>query len=261
MTAHPDETFSSYNALAPYYNLVYAPGSQGRAPEIALAKGMIQAYHPYARSVLDLGTGTGAILKGLEEVVAERVGLDNSVSMLEVARREVPEAEFIEADMSDFQLDRKFDVILCLFDSINHLQDLELWRNLFRRTEQHLEDNGVFIFDIATSGLIRRLATRERSNTWPIEGGSYNLDVEQIDANHFVSHFIVSLDGADSAEPRHITGDIPEATYPVEDIRAAASEYLQHLLDFDTADFLIDGFAPATDESRRPVFLYEKPQP
>jgi SAM-dependent methyltransferase len=261
MSVSRGEAISDYDVLAEYYNPVYNAGRRGRAGEIALATGLVETYHPTAQSILDLGTGTGVLLKGFEGRIGELVGLDISPEMLKVARHELPEAEFIEADMSNFELNREFDVIMCFFDSINHLQSFEQWESVFKGAEQHLAEDGIFIFDIATSGLVQDCMNREHPNSWPIEGGDYSLETEAIDANHLVSHFTVSLDGANGDEAKIITGDIYETMYPVDQVKTAAAKYLNLLVDFEAVNILVDGInRPATDDSRHPVFIYEKPE-
>ena len=66
-------------------------------------------------TVLDIGTGTGTAA-GLALGEGRRViGLDGAAGMLEIARREVPQAEFIEADFTDIPLDDgAVDVLLAV---------------------------------------------------------------------------------------------------------------------------------------------------
>ena len=66
-------------------------------------------------TVLDVGTGTGT---GAGLAVGEGrriIGLDGAEGMLEIARQEVPEAEFIEADFTQIPLDDgSVDVLLAV---------------------------------------------------------------------------------------------------------------------------------------------------
>jgi SAM-dependent methyltransferase len=252
------EVRSDYGALAPHYDPVYDAGYGDRIGEIAIIRGLVSSFKPEARSLLELGTGTGAIIKGFEGLVDELVGLDLSLEMLEQARKNVPGVDFIEGDMSDFELDRKFDVIVCLFDSINHLRNFEEWENTFRRTDQHLDENGIFIFDVATPGLVRGLAEGDKPKSWPIEGGNYSVTIEQIDDNHYVARFEVTRDKPNGSS-EIATGSIYETVYPIEDIKAAAGEHFDLLLDFEAVNVLVDKeLEPATDDSRHPVFVYKK---
>jgi hypothetical protein len=52
--------------------------------------------------------------------------------------------------MTTFDLGEQFDVVLCVYDSINHLVRFREWEAVFRRAREHLSDRGVFLFDINT---------------------------------------------------------------------------------------------------------------
>ena len=79
-------------------------------------------------------------------------------SMLEIAKKKVPGGSFYQGDMSAFELDERFDVILSMFDAVNHLTDYNDWKNLFRLANDHLVPGGVFIFDINTPGRLEQIA-------------------------------------------------------------------------------------------------------
>jgi SAM-dependent methyltransferase len=70
--------------------------------------------------------------------------------MLRIARAKAPRARLHHGDISDFSLDRRFDVVLCPFDTINHVTSFSKWRRVFERAHSHLERDGVFIFDVNT---------------------------------------------------------------------------------------------------------------
>jgi ubiquinone/menaquinone biosynthesis C-methylase UbiE len=86
------------------------------------------------RSVLDMATGTGLVLRALPEVDIRKVGVDLSPGMLEVAREHLPGAQLIEGDAS-IAPDvggEQFDLITCV--TALHLlpspvDALRSWRN------------------------------------------------------------------------------------------------------------------------------------
>jgi SAM-dependent methyltransferase len=90
-------------------------------------------------------------------------GIDLSAEMLKVATRNVPEARFVEGDITAFSLGEQFDVVICVFDTINHLTRFELWADLFDRAHEHLIEDGLFVFDVNTVGRLRLLC---RSPAW-----------------------------------------------------------------------------------------------
>jgi ubiquinone/menaquinone biosynthesis C-methylase UbiE len=136
---------SNYKKFAKFYD--EAMGK--RVKTITLIQGLIKQSNPNANTVLELACGTGAVLEPLAKdyVVS---GLDLSSEMLKVAKKKLPKAKFYHQDMTNFKLDEKYDVILCLFDSINHLLKFNDWQKVFIKAAEHLNDKGVFIFDINT---------------------------------------------------------------------------------------------------------------
>lgn len=119
---------------------------------------IIQRLNPEAKNLLEIACGTGNVLDLLSSRY-EVAGLDLSPKMLDIARAKLPGVSFYEGDMTKFELDKKFDVILCIFDSINHLVDFDQWKATFDSVKAHLNDGGVFIVDINTVYKMERLAT------------------------------------------------------------------------------------------------------
>ncbi|MGH7784791.1 MAG: class I SAM-dependent DNA methyltransferase, partial [Candidatus Binatia bacterium] len=87
-------------------------------------------------------------------------GLDRSREMLSIATQKLPHVRFHRQDMRNFRLAHRFDVIVCVFDSINHLVKYRDWQKVFRRAAAQLKKDGLFIFDINTTGKLRRLTKR-----------------------------------------------------------------------------------------------------
>jgi ubiquinone/menaquinone biosynthesis C-methylase UbiE len=102
---------------------------------------------PGQSSVLDVGCGRGYWTRLFQEGgIGRVVGIDISQIGLEAARREVPGAEFIEADARHLQFaDKSFDVIFCQGLSDFNTPDLsgaEAGPELYRC----LKEGGLFIF-------------------------------------------------------------------------------------------------------------------
>lgn len=130
----------------------------------------IQKYAHNPQALLELACGTGNILQhfvGRYEIS----GLDISAPMLEKAKQKLPNVPFYEMSMADFKLDRKYDIIICMFDSINHLPDFENWVSTFRCVRNHLNSRGIFIFDMNTMERLERLA--QAPGTVQQEGDTY----------------------------------------------------------------------------------------
>jgi SAM-dependent methyltransferase len=143
---------TDYASFARFYDRIIGD----RSAEIARVRSYIARHMPGAGSLLELGCGTGAILAGLAPYL-KVTGLDQSPEMLALAADRVPSARLVRADMALLALPGRFDVVICMFDTLNHLPEFASWRTLFGRVHEHLTDGGLFIFDVNTAGRLRRL--------------------------------------------------------------------------------------------------------
>ncbi len=148
----------SYEFFAQFYDAVQGD----RAEHARYLRSLIRKHAARARTVLELACGTGSILKQLWTHY-EVTGLDLSKEMLEIAAEKVPGVPLFRADMRTFDLGERFDVVLCVYDSINHLLRFDEWKTVFARAHDHLNEEGVFIFDINTVAA-SRTGERESSN-------------------------------------------------------------------------------------------------
>ena len=110
---------------------------------------------PEARTWLDLCCGTGSLLGPVCEAGYEAVGVDLSRHQLKYARRNAPAATLVRADVRELDLGRRFDVITCLFDSLNYLTEPADLLRAFRRARRHLARGGLWVFDVNTLEGIR----------------------------------------------------------------------------------------------------------
>ncbi|HEY1235545.1 MAG TPA: class I SAM-dependent methyltransferase [Candidatus Binatia bacterium] len=151
----------TYDKFSRFYDLIMGD----RSDAARFLTDLIARYHPKAKTVLEIACGTGSILGRLSESYAV-TGLDRSGAMLAIARKKLPHVGFIRQDMTRFRIAQRFDAIVCVFDSINHLLRPAAWRRVFHRVAGHLNDNGIFIFDVNTSGKLQRLAEAPAWEKW-----------------------------------------------------------------------------------------------
>src|SRR5262245_46259787 len=117
-----------YGKFGRFYDAVMG----SRAGSAAFIHNLIRRHKPEAKTLLELACGTGAVLERLSKYY-QVDGLDISIEMLSVARKKLPGARLVRADMVTFELGQKFDVIICVFDSIHHILNFADWGNVFRR--------------------------------------------------------------------------------------------------------------------------------
>lgn len=109
--------------------------------------------------MIEYGCGTGNVLEKFKDEY-ELYGVDISNSMLEQAKTKLPYANFILEDMVFYKSTEKYDIALCLFDSINHVLDFENWKVFFKNVANSLTSTGVFIFDANTTERLSRIVLR-----------------------------------------------------------------------------------------------------
>jgi SAM-dependent methyltransferase len=148
----PAEAVPDYARFARFYDRIMGD----RTPEIDRIRTYISRYQPGALTLLELGCGTGALLAGLAESFSV-AGVDRSPEMLALAARAVPGAQLLPGDITAVTLPSQFDVVICMFDTLNHVMTVDGWLAVFRCAYEHLSDGGLFIFDVNTTGRLRRL--------------------------------------------------------------------------------------------------------
>lgn len=213
-----------------------------RSEDVERVAGYIRRFLPGARSLLELGCGTGALLAALSGDLAV-TGIDRSPDMLATAAASVPQATLVQADMTAFSLPERFDVAICMFDTLNHLQRFESWLELFDRVYEHLAPDGIFVFDVNTTGRMRRLW---RGAGFAVDFGANTVIMEVSPIQGDLSDWEVTIFehlGEDTYRRHHES--IPELAVALETIRDALAVHFDLLAEDD-----LDG-GTASDDSER----------
>ena len=249
-----------YEALAPYYDEVYNAGLDNRALEINVVRSLLNIKRPEASSVLDLGCGTGSVLKELSVDIDRLVGIDASEAMLENAQLKGVDAELMLGDMTDFNIAEKFDAVLCLFNAINHLPTLEQWEKTFECTSKHLKPGGIFIMDTMTKYYMDTLAADPELTCWSYPGGEYQLTINSLGVNSYETQYSIRTD-LENGSLRFLRGSLRQTVFPLKCVLGALSDYLEPEVGFDLIPELKrDGkLVPVSDKSVRPLFVCTKP--
>jgi SAM-dependent methyltransferase len=108
------------------------------------------------KAVLDLGCGAGRHSKAL----CERwwtVGLDLSAALLRIARREVPDAPYVRADMRELPFaDESFDLVVNLFTSFGYFEDDRENARILDRVATAMRPGGTLVIDFLNASDVRR---------------------------------------------------------------------------------------------------------
>ncbi len=106
---------------------------------------------PAGATVLDLGCGAGKpVARDCAEHGFRVTGVDASFGQIARARRDVPEANFIHADMTSVQFPAEAFDAVCAFYSITHVPRNE-HAALIRRIATWLRPNGLFVASFGSS--------------------------------------------------------------------------------------------------------------
>lgn len=233
---------TSYARFAAFYDQVMGD----RTTDVDRVLAYVARYRPGAATLLELGCGTGALLAGLAAAGLKVSGVDASPEMLDAAADRVPGADLTRADITAVALHRRFDVVICVFDTVNHLADFAQWRELFGRVREHLEPGGLFLFDVNTLGRLRRLRT---GPAFAEDFGEHTMIMDVLPGEGDLSVWTVRIFERTGEDQFRLHAErIPELGVPLERIGEALDPGFELLELTDTAG------NPATDDSGRAYF-------
>jgi SAM-dependent methyltransferase len=116
---------------------------------------------PNAKTVCDIGCGTGHTAISIAKQATKVFALDVSSTMCRLARANAKKANarisVIQADMRSFQLPEPADVVLAEFDVLNHLEAKSSLATVAESVNRALVPGGYFYFDVNTSKVFQTL--------------------------------------------------------------------------------------------------------
>ena len=155
MEGNRQNVFEAYNEIGDWF-------AENR-PQNLMEKGYLDkliALIPINGSILDVGCGTGLpILNYSQDNGFNVTGVDASEKMLGLAKKNLPLAAFILADMRQLSLPKKYDAVVA-WHSYFHLPAADQTK-MFAVFEQHLKPKGILLF---TSGT-------KKGEAWGLNGG------------------------------------------------------------------------------------------
>jgi SAM-dependent methyltransferase len=177
-----------FSETAQYYDLIYDQ-FRDYAEDVARVGELLRRLAPEAETILDVGCGTGRHAQALTEEHAYRVdGLDIEPAFVEIAQGRCPDGRFSVGDMADFDLGRRYDVLLCLFSSIGYVKTKERLESAARCFRRHLMPGGIAVIeawmtpDAFTAGKVYLVSAEKdglkisRMNSSRAQGGVSILD-------------------------------------------------------------------------------------
>lgn len=143
-------------------------------------------------SVLELGCGTGRVSLPLAEKCRFLHGLDLSEAMLALCRQKIESAGLgrdriivQQADITDYDLNKVFDLIIAPFRVIQNLETDKQLDGLCSCIRNHLADSGRCILNVfhpylPRNELLRAWATNEERLAWDVERGGERMTCHDV---------------------------------------------------------------------------------
>jgi trans-aconitate methyltransferase len=118
-------------------------------------RGLVSLLDPRpGERILDLGCGTGQLTRAIADAGARVVGIDSSPGMVEAARAQYPDLEFVEADARSFSFPYTFDAVFS--NAVLHwILEAE---SVVRRVSDSLKAGGRFVAEFGGRGNVARIA-------------------------------------------------------------------------------------------------------
>lgn len=140
------ERNSEFDPFASTYNRLW--GAEYHAQAFPIVEKLLLSRLRTGAEVLDVCCGTGQFTARVARAGFEVHGIDASEGMIDYARRNAPGVEFTVADVRAFALGRKFEGGYSVFESLNHVPDLNGLELAFQNVRHHLRTGAAFLFDL-----------------------------------------------------------------------------------------------------------------
>lgn len=112
---------------------------------------IFKSYNKDPKKILEMACGTGNLSFYLAKARYDLTCFDLSEDMLSHAYdklRKYKNVDIMKQDMTKFKLNKSFDAVISICDSINYITKEEELESVFKNVYEHLEKDGIFIFDI-----------------------------------------------------------------------------------------------------------------
>lgn len=141
-----------FDKYSEYYDILY--NDKDYASEAGFIDTIIKKYRPNAKSILNLGCGTGTHDFLLAQKGYDITGIDCSGSNIKKANSKLTDIdkfknclEFHEGDVRIYRANKTYDIVISLFHVISYQITNSDLKSVFETVKIHLNNNGLFIFD------------------------------------------------------------------------------------------------------------------
>jgi SAM-dependent methyltransferase len=200
--------------------------------------------------VLDLCCGTGQLGAALNEQGYRVIGIDSSAAMIDHARLNAPESDFLVADAQSFTVPEPADAAVSTYDSLNHLMSQADLTAAFGQVNRSLVSGGAFLFDL---NMIEGYRSRWTGSFGLVGDDEVVVGRSSFDPDAAVGRMEFTIMTPDGHLWQRDDIALTQRCYREEDVRSALSE-----AGFDDVD-VIDYRDVGSDEVGRSIFRCRAP--
>jgi len=247
----------TYNKFVDYYDEIIRWEWYSLDDEVFFINELIENNTPHpplkgAISILEFACGTGTIARELEKKWYWVFWVDLSEQMIKkaVGASPIENNKFIVWDMTSIDLEKQFDVVLCNYNSVCHLNSWEDWKKFFKNSYKHLKSGWILIFDILT---IFEFENITRDFRWFFNINWDTICLEMFKKEQYYKWLIKMFINKWKNNFKLIEEEIKEISFPISEIKEELEKTgfkIKHLEDFH--------FGEVNNESERVYFVVEK---
>lgn len=242
----------TYDKFLKYYDEIVRGINSPLDDEVEfLAKDVIEEYKENSKTILETACWTGTVAAEFQKLGYNVTGLDISENMLNKAKGNMKkDSDLILGDMTNFDLGKTYDVVLCNYNSICHLLKWEDWQNFFACASKHLEKDGLLVFDINTLYEFDNI-TRDFAQFYTF--WEDNVCLEMFKKNGIYEWLVKIYEKAEDGRFDLTTEVVKENSFPISKIEKELKEQWFKLL--EKVDY---HYGEVTAQSERVYFILKK---
>ena len=134
----------NFDLYSKIYDIIYSDKNYN--DEVTYIHDILKKYQ--SKTILDLGCGTGIHSHKLSKLGYDVLCVDKSINMLKQAINHKNKNKYIQGNITNIRISKKFDSIISLFHVLNYLEDYQKLLLTFNTVKIHLKKGGIFIFDV-----------------------------------------------------------------------------------------------------------------
>jgi len=126
------------------------------------------------KTILDLGCGTANHMVPFIEKGYQMTGIDASIQMLKIASQKLDQlnlkARLHKEKLQTFQLNHKFDAVLCLFSVIDYITPKKDLLLVLKNVAEHMKRTSLFIFDFWNESAVNDYYSPDKRSLFRVNG-------------------------------------------------------------------------------------------